>query len=61
MSKAAALPDLPARRRALLDHDTTLLVEAGAGSGKTSLMAGRVALVLAAGVSSREIVAITLL
>src|ERR1035441_2582767 len=59
MSKAAALPDLPARRRALLDHDATLLVEAGAGSGKTALMAGRVALILAAGVPSREIVAIT--
>jgi exodeoxyribonuclease-5 len=54
-----ALPDLPARRRALLDHGTTLLVEAGAGSGKTALMAGRVALLLAAGVSTREIVAIT--
>jgi exodeoxyribonuclease-5 len=59
MSKAVILPDLPARRRALLDHNTTLLVEAGAGSGKTALMAGRVALVLAAGVPSREIVAIT--
>lgn len=59
MSKAAALPDLPARHRALLDHGTTLLVEAGAGSGKTALIAGRVALILAAGVPSREIVAIT--
>ena len=49
MSKAGVLPDLPARRRALLDHGTTLLVEAGAGSGKTALMAGRVALLLAAG------------
>jgi exodeoxyribonuclease-5 len=53
------LPDLHARKRALLDHGTTLLVEAGAGSGKTSLMAGRVALILAAGVPSRELVAIT--
>ena len=59
MSKASVLPDLPARRRALLDHDTTLLVEAGAGSGKTALMAGRVALLLAARVPTREIVAIT--
>ena len=59
MSKTDALPDLPARRRALLDHNTTLLVEAGAGSGKTALMAGRVALLLAAGIPTREIVAIT--
>jgi exodeoxyribonuclease-5 len=59
MSKAGVLPDLPARRRALLDHSTTLLVEAGAGSGKTALMAGRVALLLAAGLPTREIVAIT--
>jgi exodeoxyribonuclease-5 len=59
MFNAAVLPDLPARRRALLDHGTTLLVEAGAGSGKTALMAGRVALLLAAGTPTREIVAIT--
>ncbi len=59
MSKDGVLPDLPARRRALLDHSTTLLVEAGAGSGKTALMAGRVALLLAAGIPTREIVAIT--
>ena len=59
MSEAGDLPDLSARRRALLDHGTTLLVEAGAGSGKTALMAGRVALLLAAGIPPREIVAIT--
>ncbi len=54
-----SLPDAAARRRALLDHDSTLLVEAGAGSGKTALMAGRIALLLASGVPAREIVAIT--
>src|SRR5665213_429028 len=59
MSDTGVLPDLPARHRALLDHSTTLLVEAGAGSGKTALMAGRVALLLAAGIPTREIVAIT--
>lgn len=59
MSETGVLPDLPARHRALLDHSTTLLVEAGAGSGKTALMAGRVALLLAAGIPTREIVAIT--
>ena len=36
-----------------------LLVEAGAGSGKTALMAGRVAMMLTAGVPPRDIVAIT--
>jgi ATP-dependent exoDNAse (exonuclease V) beta subunit len=53
------LPDAAARRRALLDYASTLLVEAGAGSGKTALMAGRVALMLAHGIHAREIVAIT--
>ena len=53
------LPDVAARCRALLDHGATLLVEAGAGTGKTALMAGRIALLLAGGVPAREIVAIT--
>ncbi|HEY2539298.1 MAG TPA: UvrD-helicase domain-containing protein [Stellaceae bacterium] len=54
-----ALPDAAARRRALLDHDAALLVEAGAGSGKTALMAGRVAMMLEHGIRPRDIVAIT--
>lgn len=58
-SAPGSLPDAAERRRALLDHDSTLLVEAGAGSGKTALMAGRIALLLASGVPAREIVAIT--
>ena len=49
----------PQRTRALTDHASTLLVEAGAGSGKTSLMAGRVALMLAAGIQPRNVAAIT--
>ena len=53
------LPDQPQRTRALTDHASTLLVEAGAGSGKTSLMAGRVALMLAGGIQPRNIAAIT--
>ncbi len=53
------LPDQPQRTRALTDHGATLLIEAGAGSGKTSLMAGRIALMLAAGVQPRNIAAIT--
>ena len=54
-----SLPDAAARQRALLDYAATLLVEAGAGSGKTALMAGRVALMLAHGIRPRDIVAIT--
>ena len=54
-----ALPDAGARQRALLDYDATLLVEAGAGSGKTALMAGRVVLMLAHGIRPRDIVAVT--
>ena len=54
-----ALPDAGARQRALLDYGATLLVEAGAGSGKTALMAGRVALMLAHGIRPRDIVAVT--
>jgi len=53
------LPDAPARLAALTDHGRTLLVEAGAGSGKTALMAGRVALLISAGIHPSEIVAIT--
>lgn len=56
---AAPLPDAGARLAALTEHERTLLVEAGAGSGKTALMAGRVALLIAAGVAPKEIVAIT--
>jgi exodeoxyribonuclease-5 len=53
------LSDAPARISALTDHDRTLLVEAGAGSGKTALMAGRVSFLIGAGVHPKEIVAIT--
>lgn len=56
---AKSLPDASARLIALTDHERTLLVEAGAGSGKTALMAGRVAVMLASGVAPRDIVAIT--
>jgi ATP-dependent exoDNAse (exonuclease V) beta subunit len=55
-----SLPDAAARLRALCDYTATLLVEAGAGSGKTALMAGRVALMLAQDeIRPRDIVAIT--
>jgi exodeoxyribonuclease-5 len=53
------LSDTKHRQRALTDHTSTLLVEAGAGTGKTSLLAGRVALLLASGVHPRNVAAIT--
>src|SRR3954468_13429933 len=52
-------PDEPQRRRALTDLGSTLLVEAAAGTGKTSLLAGRVAMLLAAGHDPSSISAIT--
>ncbi len=39
--------------------DESLLVEAGAGSGKTAVMAGRIVMLLAAGVEPKKIAAIT--
>lgn len=53
------LPDERNRRTALTDHASSLLVEAAAGTGKTSLMAGRVAMLLAEGAEPKEIAAIT--
>ncbi len=51
--------DAAARKRALTEHGSTLLVEAAAGTGKTSLLAGRLVLLLASGVAPGAIVAIT--
>jgi len=51
--------DIAARRRALTDLDSTLLVEAGAGTGKTAIMAGRVVALLAEGVEPHSIAAVT--
>jgi ATP-dependent exoDNAse (exonuclease V) beta subunit len=53
------IPDLAARLTALTAVDRTLLVEAGAGSGKTSVLAGRVAVLFARGVAPKHIAAIT--
>jgi CRISPR-associated exonuclease Cas4 len=53
------LPDEPQRRRALTELGSTLLVEAAAGTGKTSLLAGRVAMLLAEGHAPSSIAAIT--
>lgn len=53
------LEDIAERKRALTDLGTTLLVEAAAGTGKTSLMAGRVAMLLASGADPKQVAAIT--
>src|SRR5690349_24713018 len=47
------------RLRALTELESCLLVEAAAGTGKTSLLAGRVVMLLAAGKAPRSIAAIT--
>ena len=59
MTQALLAADTAARTTALTALDRTLLVEAGAGSGKTSVLAGRVAGLLAAGREPAEIAAIT--
>jgi exodeoxyribonuclease-5 len=54
-----ALADEADRRIAMTGHGRSLLVEAGAGSGKTALMAGRIALLLADGIEPKHIAAVT--
>jgi CRISPR-associated exonuclease Cas4 len=51
--------DTAARVRALTELKSTLLVEAAAGTGKTALIAGRVAMALISGIAPRQIAAIT--
>jgi CRISPR-associated exonuclease Cas4 len=53
------LVDQDNRRRAMTDFTSVLLVEAAAGTGKTSLMAGRIAMMLADGHEPGEVAAIT--
>jgi exodeoxyribonuclease-5 len=59
MSSVKILKDDGARRDAISCHDRSILVEAGAGSGKTAVMAGRIAVMLAQGVAPRAIAAVT--
>ena len=59
MPDARRLPDQKARLAALTELEYSLLVEAGAGSGKTSIMAGRVAMLFARGVEPKHVAAIT--
>ena len=54
-----ALGDDDARRAAIAVHDRSFLVEAGAGSGKTAVLAGRIAMLLAEGIAPRSIAAVT--
>lgn len=53
------LPDQADRQRCIEDLESNLVVEAAAGTGKTSLMACRVAMLLAAGRDPGTIAAIT--
>src|SRR6516162_8483081 len=53
------LADDKARRTAMAVHDRSFLVEAGAGSGKTAVMAGRIAVLLAEGISPKTVAAVT--
>src|SRR5260370_17833162 len=53
------LADDIARRTAIVVHDRSFLVEAGAGSGKTAVMAGRIAMMLAEGIAPKAIAAVT--
>lgn len=54
-----SLPDDADRRTAIAALDKSLLVAAGAGSGKTAVMAARVAMLFAQGVAPRYVAAIT--
>src|ERR1700736_3018751 len=58
-SASKALKDDAARRDAISVHDRSILVEAGAGSGKTAVMAGRIAVMLAEGIAPKSIAAVT--
>ena len=53
------LNDDRARHDALSLLDRSMLVEAGAGSGKTAVMAGRIAIMLASGIQPHSIAAVT--
>jgi len=56
---AKPLADDAARRVAIALHDRSILVEGGAGSGKTAVMAGRIAMMLAEGIAPKTIAAVT--
>ena len=51
--------DHQARTRAIEGLDASMAVSAGAGSGKTSVLAGRIVACLASGVAPQNIAAMT--
>lgn len=51
--------DHAAREEAITNHGRSFLVEAGAGSGKTAIIAGRIAMMLADGIEPKSIAAVT--
>jgi len=53
------LSDSAGRLRALIELESTLLVESAAGTGKTALIAGRLTMLLASGVEPGSVAAIT--
>ena len=53
------LVDDDSRRKAITTLDQSILVEAGAGSGKTAIMAGRIAYMLLEGIEPKSIAAVT--
>ena len=58
--KAGALPDAAARETIRTDLGQTLLVEAGAGSGKTTMLVERMlALLLDGGIAPESVAAVT--
>ncbi len=59
MGQSVSVPDFENRRLALTDFESNMLVEAAAGTGKTSLMAARIAMMIAAGFDPAKIAAIT--
>ena len=56
---STTLADNDSRRLAIAVHDRSFLVEAAAGSGKTAVLAGRIAMLLAGGASPGSIAAVT--
>lgn len=51
--------DYDARRKAITAIDKSIMVEAGAGVGKTSVLGSRIAVMLASGISPKAIAAVT--
>jgi exodeoxyribonuclease-5 len=58
-ARPAKLGDEAARIVAISSHDRSLLVEAGAGSGKTAVMAARIVFMLTDGVKPASVAAVT--